>query len=381
MKHLDLFSGIGGFALAARNVWQDEYENVGHSEVEEFPCKVYHKHFPESECLGDITKIKWQEGQADIVTGGFPCQPHSIAGKRKGSKDSRDLWSECVRAVCGVRPRYALFENVPALFTSDDGRFFNRVLADLAKIGYDAEWQTISAASVGAPHLRERIWIVAYTGHGNVSREKDKTKYEISAGARDAIKPERPVVGDWLRVVADSTKIHDGRYSRKPDERQESEFGKSIINRTSRNAEGNSGDQKREIQKRQTAIAGRSNSEPEPSSSNTNDTASTRQRGNSGKILSITESERFNDGDCDASNTESRETQPTKQRGFYTESASESWRENWIEVATRLCRVDDGVRNRVDRLKALGNAIVPQVAEEIFKRIKAHQPQQIIKGG
>jgi len=174
MKHLDLFSGIGGFALAARWVWGEEYQNVGHSEIEEFPCKVYHKHFPESECLGDITKIKWQEGQADIVTGGFPCQPHSTAGKRLGSKDERDLWGECVRVLREIRPQYALFENVPDLLTSDRGRFFNRVLADLANIGYDAEWEVISACSIGTPHTRERVWIIAYpcqvNGLGHVEK-------------------------------------------------------------------------------------------------------------------------------------------------------------------------------------------------------------------
>ena len=161
MRHLDLFSGIGGFALAAKWTWGDEYENVGHSEVEAYPCKVYHRHFPESECLGDITKIEWKEGQADIITGGFPCQPHSVAGGRNASEDERDLWGECVRALCTIRPRYALFENVPGLLTSERGRFFNRVLADLAASGYDAEWQTISACAVGAPHTRERVWIFA----------------------------------------------------------------------------------------------------------------------------------------------------------------------------------------------------------------------------
>ena len=162
MRHLDLFSGIGGFALACSWVWGEDYENVGHSEVEPFPCKVYHKHFSRSPCLGDITKIKWHKGQADLITGGFPCTPHSLAGKRKGADDERDLWGECKRALRIIRPKAALFENVPGLFTSGRGSFFNRVLSDLAQIGYDAEWQVISASSIGAPHKRERVWIVAY---------------------------------------------------------------------------------------------------------------------------------------------------------------------------------------------------------------------------
>jgi len=152
----------GGFALAAKWCWGDEYENVGHSEIEEFPCKVYHKHFPESECLGDITKIKWREGQADLITGGFPCQPHSQAGLKRGSKDERDLWSECIRTIGRIRPGYALFENVPELLKTEHGRFFNRVLSDLAKERYNAQWQIISACEVGAPHSRKRLWIVAY---------------------------------------------------------------------------------------------------------------------------------------------------------------------------------------------------------------------------
>lgn len=162
MRHLDLFSGIGGFALAAQWTWGDDYINVGHSEVEPFACKVYHKHF-ESECLGDITKIEWKEGQADLITGGFPCQPHSIAGKRKASADERDLWGECIRALRGVRPKYALFENVPDLLTSERGRFFNRVLSDLAKQGYNVRWEIISACSLGFPHTRERVWLLTYT--------------------------------------------------------------------------------------------------------------------------------------------------------------------------------------------------------------------------
>jgi DNA (cytosine-5)-methyltransferase 1 len=162
VKHLDLFSGIGGFALACEWVWGEDYINIGHSEIENYSCKVYHQHFPSSPCLGDVRKIEWQEGQADLITGGFPCQPHSVAGKRKGAEDERDLWAECKRAVRLVRPKVALFENVPAIIVSNGGTYFNRILSDLSEIGYDAEWTMLSAERVGAPHLRERIWIVAY---------------------------------------------------------------------------------------------------------------------------------------------------------------------------------------------------------------------------
>jgi len=190
VRHLDLFSGIGGFALAASWCWGDEYVNVGHSEIEKFCCQVYHRHFPESECLGDITKIEWQKGQAELITAGFPCQPHSLSGKRQASNDDRDLWPECFRALREIRPSYALFENVPGLLTSDNGRFFNRVLADMASVGYDAEWETISAEDVGAPMERKRIWIVAYPF-------KKRRKGILQIDARGGSK------ADWQTVTLD----------------------------------------------------------------------------------------------------------------------------------------------------------------------------------
>jgi DNA (cytosine-5)-methyltransferase 1 len=95
-----------------------------------------------------------------VVTGGFPCQPHSCAGKRLASADDRDLWGECRRILGDLRPRYALFENVAGLLTSESGRFFNRVLSDLAALRYACVWQVVPASAVGAPHRRERVWII-----------------------------------------------------------------------------------------------------------------------------------------------------------------------------------------------------------------------------
>ena len=165
--HIDLFSGIGGFAVALKDAGF-EIDKSYHSDIEKYPLQVYSKRFPESIPLGDVTKINWKElkdeneGKEIVITGGFPCQPHSVAGKRKASEDERDLWSYCVESVRILQPRFALFENVRGLLTSESGRFFSRCIADLADIRYDAEWTVKSAASVGAPHRRERIWIVAY---------------------------------------------------------------------------------------------------------------------------------------------------------------------------------------------------------------------------
>lgn len=163
MNFLDLFSGIGGFRLGAQ--WAGmNFENEFHSDIEEYPNKVYAKHFPNSIQLGDVAKInghqlKKQYGNEWIITGGFPCQDISIAGKGAGLSGSRSgLWFEMQRIIGELRPRYAIMENVPALTF----RGLDRVLGSLADIGYDAEWTVISARDIGAPHLRKRIWIIVY---------------------------------------------------------------------------------------------------------------------------------------------------------------------------------------------------------------------------
>jgi DNA (cytosine-5)-methyltransferase 1 len=174
---LDLFSGIGGFALGA--YWAGlRFDKHYFSEVDGYAVKLYQKRFPNSEPLGDIRNVdysKLHEGEY-LVTGGFPCQPHSVAGKKKGAGDERDFWPECRRMLCELRPSIALFENVTGLFTTGNGEFFNGILSDISESGYDAEWQVISARSIGAPHKRERIWITAYAKSGGLSTNKQRVQ-------------------------------------------------------------------------------------------------------------------------------------------------------------------------------------------------------------
>ena len=101
-------------------------------------------------------------GLVDFVFGGIPCQPFSVAGKQRGGADERDLWPDFLRVVREVGPRFVLVENVPGLLAADGGRWFGRLVGELAESGYDAEWDVISAEAVGAPHRRERVWVVAY---------------------------------------------------------------------------------------------------------------------------------------------------------------------------------------------------------------------------
>ena len=158
---LDLFSGIGGFALAA---YQAGLRFDGHyfSEVDAYATKIYEKRFIGSKCLGDIRNIKTSTlpRGAWIITGGFPCQDISVAGKGAGLAGERSgLWYEYARIIEEIKPRFAIVENVGRLASKG----LKEVLMSLAKIGYDAEWQDIRASDVGAPHRRERLWIIAYS--------------------------------------------------------------------------------------------------------------------------------------------------------------------------------------------------------------------------
>lgn len=167
--YLDLFHGIGGFALGA--YWAGmKFKKHYCSDIEPYCQKLYALRFPESIQLGDITKIETDKlPKGDwIITGGFPCQDISIAGKGAGIHGARSgLWFEYWRLIRDLRPRFAIMENVGMLIH----RGLREVLGSLAEIGYDAEWQDIRASDMGAPHRRERIWIIAYPMPAGKRRE------------------------------------------------------------------------------------------------------------------------------------------------------------------------------------------------------------------
>lgn len=152
-----LFSGIGGIDLGLERagmkvIWQ--------SELDPYASRVLAKHWPDVPNLGDVKLIDWSTiERPDLICGGFPCQPVSTAGRRRGQADERWLWPEVARCLRHLGPRWALLENVSGLLTAGMGD----VLGDLASLGYDAEWQGIPAAAVGAPHLRWRVFVVAHT--------------------------------------------------------------------------------------------------------------------------------------------------------------------------------------------------------------------------
>lgn len=171
LRVLDLFSGIGGFSLGLERT--GGFETVAFCEIDPFCRRVLAKHWPEVPCYDDVRTLTAERlaadgiARADVITGGFPCQDVSSAGKQAGISGARSgLWGELCRLTGELRPRFTLVENVTNLISGERGSWFGRVLGDLAEIRYDAEWHCIPASAVGAPHGRDRVWIIAYPAQG-----------------------------------------------------------------------------------------------------------------------------------------------------------------------------------------------------------------------
>ena len=197
LKLLDLFSGIAGFSYAAEKI-VGGYKTTQFVEKDSYCQSVIRKNFPNIPIHDDIRTFTAKPGQFDVFTIGFPCQDLSVAGKQRGINDKTrsGLFYESIRLLREVRPRFALFENVRNLLSHEKGQTFQEVLFQIAKAGYDAEWSVISARDLGACHLRERIWIVAYTNDYGSSTSKrirvdDKTNSITQEGQNKTSKSER----------------------------------------------------------------------------------------------------------------------------------------------------------------------------------------------
>lgn len=328
-----LFSGIGGFELAFRNVGGT---NLWSNDLNDFCCRVLRKNFNHRIIHGDIRKIgKGREVEVsptDIIFGGFPCQPFSVSGERAGAEDDRYLWPEMHRIITEVRPKWVLAENVDGLLSMDGGGVFEEVQASLESEGYFVESCVLPAIGVGAPHKRNRIWVIAYNNEVNEHMGR--------------LLQERPSFFEaiTLRGFNNTDSVGEGLSWRKF-------FG--------------------------TSAEGIFKQEP------------------SGPVAQPGEV----DGVCDADSVgitgrqegEGRldlERNPLSYRGREEDSVQcpddyrsgergvgGQWEPHWLEAVTRLCRVDDGLPAWVDRsptarLEALGNAIVPHLAQIILYLIK-----------
>jgi DNA (cytosine-5)-methyltransferase 1 len=279
---------------------------IWQSEIDPYCCKILKKHWPEVPNYGDIKKINWQEiRKPDVICGGYPCQPFSQAGKRQGEKDPRHLWPWVREAISHLQPKYAILENVRGHLTLGG----TTVIGELAEIGYDAEWRVVSAAGVGANHRRERIIIVAYPNS------------------------QRP-----HRAQVDTA-----------DRQQQTQFELASSSQALAytNSEGLQGNQRSFAQTAETEL-------PTRRSSNVAYTDHARSR----------TSERC----MESSNASSVLKWNYTQHGFGRRSEIERLSQNW-QIEPDVGRVADGIPNRVDRLRGLGNAVVPQVAEYIGRLV------------
>jgi DNA (cytosine-5)-methyltransferase 1 len=275
-NYLDLFHGIGGFALGA--YWAGmKFDNHFCSDIEPYTVELYKKRFPDSVQLGDITKIDWHKLKKDfpgewLMSGGFPCQDISSVGKGKGlideqgNKTRSGLWFDYRRGISILQPRFAIMENVGALRI----RGIETVLYNLSEIGYNAEWQDIRASDMGAPHRRERIWIISYPGH---DARGTKQKLECQSKTEKSFNLRSNGVDSRHEMADTSCKLSHG----------------------------------------------------------------TREKRNRGPKF----------------------TNCHKRKG-----------KNFWSIEPDVGRLAHGVPRRVDRLKGLGNAIVPQIAEQLFYLIK-----------
>jgi DNA (cytosine-5)-methyltransferase 1 len=281
-----------------RVIWQ--------SEIDPYANRVLKKHWPEVPNLGNIKDIDWQSVERPaVICGGYPCQPFSTAGNRKGEEDSRHLWPWVRQAISELRPQYAILENVRGHLSLGG----TTVIADLASIGYDAEWRIVSAASVGANHRRDRIIIVAYP---NSERTQVPFAGRQSGIALFRSNGEAGRVGD----VADSNDSGSGTPRRTID--------------------GNGQEEKQ-------GWHDLAQSELGGCSQNVADSYSRRSQ------------------ECVFNNIAIQQLA----------NASGSITANW-ETEPDVGRVANGIPNRVDRLKGLGNAVVPQVAEVIGRLVVEH---------
>lgn len=304
MKHLSLFSGIGGFDLAAQ--WAG-WENVAQVEIDHWCRRILKKHFPHAQQFEDIRTFDgtaWM-GSVDVISGGFPCQPYSSAGRQKGKEDERHLWPEMLRVIREIGPSWVVGENVFGIVNWSGGLVFDEVQSDLEAAGYEVQAYVLPAASVNAPHQRYRVWFVAHSPFLDDRRNAGEFSTQEWREEWDNL-PESISAGE-IRDVANpqSIRCKRGRNTRSR--------GNGFANN------------------RETLI-------------NTN-----------------------------GARLEKRARIPKNNAEKFPAIIAANYRwERWT-IESPLCGRNDGVPNRVDRLRGLGNAIVPQVALQIFETINEYE--------
>jgi len=420
VDHGSLFSGIGGFDLASE--WMG-WENKFHCEWSTFGQTILKYYWKNAISYGDITKTDFTiwRGKIDILTGGFPCQPYSVAGKQEGKDDERHLWPEMLRAIREIRPRWVVGENVRGLVSWNGGLVFEEVQTDLEAEGYEVQPFILPAAAVDAPHRRDRVWFIAYSNH---SGESGRTR-------KDESKSEEKRLQEWDEIQQSnqsnslrefSSKSSCERCNNRGNNREE----RQVQNNENRNAQedesewcrrecgtckigkdGNASNscitrrEKLHVSKKsnKSGFCSRCNNE----SNDASDPSSFR----SGKSKQSGSSKQFDEDVKErgvAANTKSKRTRELQDESEEKRSRFSNvfFREqftipDWENFPTQspICNGDDGISSKLDfatvfkgignprkpitfskwrneSIKGGGNAIVPQVAYQIFKAIQQY---------
>jgi len=379
-KLLDLFSGIGGFSLGAE---RNGIETIGFVEKDEFCQKVLKKHWSDVPIIDDIRKVNGKDfGSATIISGGFPCQPFSVAGKREGTDDDRYLWDEMLRVISSCKPTWVIGENVEGLINIQDGMVLRSVQDDLEREGFQVQCLVIPASGIGAWHQRNRVWIIGYSEHNGSSATKEQRgNTQTSTGAQKR---------------EDST-LQSERTSRPTDNGNVSN-AKSIGNRRKdRNME--SENEKNRAEGREITISKFINDSKNVSNADSGELhgcistsricrtkhnrMDSNKKRNGNEVWSETER-------CSSQNTERENVSDSTSKGLENDviqsnnkqttnpkinsDRSFEKQQTWWQTESELRGVPNGVSHelhsdRADRIKALGNSIVPQIAEQIFRSI------------
>jgi len=413
LKLLDLFSGIGGFSYAAEKI-VGGFETTQFVEVDSYCQSVLRKNFPNTPIHDDIRTFTAKPGQFDVFTIGFPCQDLSVAGKQRGINEQTrsGLFYESIRLLREVRPRFALFENVRNLLSHEKGETFQEVLFQIAKAGYNAEWSVVSAKDLGACHLRERVWIIAYTNDYGQQRGEYETRNQDVTGKDTQIEwtanttdSERSDTDGLLskesRINENLSRSSDGGKTTSPDtgrvcelsQKSDNDKGISSQDNYQENndrtlvSEGQSRVQlsnSRELGRNQTTFENNSirhgndndrkqrmdNQRSNVTNSDSNGSSPTERLRIDGKTNTSSQ-EGKNEVSKSKRGSESEDGGIVQQTAKWTNTKNRldpNWR-GYISKPT-LRRGDDGLSNRVARIRALGNSIVPCVAAVPLQRIK-----------
>jgi DNA (cytosine-5)-methyltransferase 1 len=371
MRHGSLFSGIGGFDLASE--WMG-WENVFHCEWNEFGQKVLKYYWPKAITYNDITKTDFSvhRGTIDILTGGFPCQPYSSAGKRLGKEDSRHLWPEMLRTIREIQPTYVVGENVRGLTNWNGGLVFDEVQADLEAEGYEVTPFLLPACAVNAPHRRDRIWFVAFNSksiRNSKIREVCKGKDNESIGICNS---------SIQRTASDSSSASQGAKELRqirPENGEVSREGTQTIYDASRpdGFEGIATDSESNDAKRISEFKNNKWQNSEEKRSGFWD-----EFRSNGSIQDVTDSNGIGYEFREERECSEGRTQPNDKQ-FKRRNKLPGADFKGFPSVSPICNGDDGLSDRLDSItfpkwrqesiKAGGNAIVPQVVYQIFKAI------------